>query len=95
MKTYSQICYPNKVKITVAWKEMLRKDILKGLIVIGMAIMLAMAEAVAMQVKGPRIRFDTIRYHFGQVNEGEILEYAFHFKNAGDGDLIVCQVTSS
>lgn len=63
--------------------------------VIGIAIMLVIAEAVAMQVKGPRIQFDTIKYHFGQVNEGEILEYAFHFKNAGDGDLIVCQVTSS
>ncbi len=73
----------------------MRKDILRDLMVIGIAIMLVIAEAVAMQVKGPRIQFDTIKYHFGQVNEGEILEYAFHFKNAGDGDLIVCQVTSS
>ena len=38
---------------------------------------------------GPEIHFNHTSYHFGVVEEGEILSHAFQFKNAGVSDLYI------
>ena len=37
----------------------------------------------------PTIVFEKNHHNFGNVNDGEQLEYAFKFTNTGDGDLLI------
>ena len=37
----------------------------------------------------PTIVFEKNHHNFGNINEGEQLEYAFKFTNTGDGDLLI------
>ena len=39
--------------------------------------------------KMPVITFETTKYDFGEVVQGEVLKYAFKFKNTGKSNLII------
>ncbi len=43
----------------------------------------------------PSIMFTEERHDFGEVKQGEKLEYEFHFKNIGDETLIIKKLTAS
>jgi hypothetical protein len=43
----------------------------------------------------PSINFDAEQHDFGQVSQGEQLEFAFHFSNAGTDDLSIKRITGS
>lgn len=43
----------------------------------------------------PRISFTKMEHDFGRVIEGEKITYAFKFKNSGDGNLVITNVSSS
>lgn len=45
--------------------------------------------------KGPRIKFKRESWDFGNVKEGEVLNYAFTFKNEGDETLTIRSVRTS
>ena len=45
--------------------------------------------------KYPEMQFDTMQWYFGSIKEGEIAEHDFHFKNVGDGVLIINDVKPS
>lgn len=51
----------------------------------------APVEQRAPEVNGlePRIQFDEYNYDFGDRLEGERLRYTFHFRNDGEGDLVI------
>ncbi len=68
----------------------MRKKIFVGFIVMGLALFALKCKwSLTSEIGGPRIHFDTLEYDFGQVEEGEILECTFDFKNVGDVELIV------
>lgn len=66
----------------------MRKKIFIGFIVMGLALF-ALKWSLASKIGGPRIQFDTLEYDFGQVEEGDMLECTFDFKNVGDAELII------
>ena len=37
----------------------------------------------------PEFKFDTDTHDFGNIIQGEIISYAFRFKNTGNGDLVI------
>ncbi|NOY64466.1 MAG: DUF1573 domain-containing protein [Nitrospirae bacterium] len=41
------------------------------------------------------IFFDDDTYDFGDVNQGDVLEHTFTFKNIGDQTLVIEKVTAS
>lgn len=43
----------------------------------------------------PKIEFEAETHDFGKVIEGEIVSYAFKFKNSGASDLIISAVSTS
>jgi Protein of unknown function (DUF1573) len=43
----------------------------------------------------PSIRFESELHDFGTVKQGDFLEFAFEFKNAGTEDLFIRQLTAS
>jgi hypothetical protein len=43
----------------------------------------------------PSINFEAEQHDFGQVNQGEQLEFAFHFSNTGTDDLSIKRITGS
>lgn len=43
----------------------------------------------------PEIKFDTVFYDFGDVFQGDKLEYTYYFKNTGTGNLIINDVVPS
>lgn len=43
----------------------------------------------------PVIAFDEMEHNFGNITEGERLEYSFKFTNTGDRDLLITDATSS
>ncbi len=43
----------------------------------------------------PSIFFTEESHDFGEVKQGEPLEYEFHFKNVGDETLVIKKVTAS
>lgn len=45
--------------------------------------------------KQPEISFEKSSHDFGQVIQGEVVSYHFKFKNAGTGDLVISNVSSS
>lgn len=52
--------------------------------------------ATAASTKGtPVITFDEMTHNFGNITEGERVEYSFKFTNTGDGDLLITDATSS
>jgi len=44
---------------------------------------------------GPIIQFDKETHDFGQVSQGEIPEHIFTFKNVGDEELVIRNITTS
>lgn len=54
------------------------------------------AAATADSVKGtPVIAFEEMVHNFGNITEGEKVEYDFKFTNTGDRDLLITDATSS
>ena len=47
------------------------------------------------ELSGPIIEFVESRHHFGDVKEGEVVNYSFQFKNAGDSDLLISSANGS
>lgn len=45
--------------------------------------------------KKPVIQFEKLEHDFGNLTQGEILEYEFRFKNTGDADLLITSATAS
>lgn len=43
----------------------------------------------------PRVEFENISYDFGQINEGQVVEYEFIFKNSGNNDLLIHKIKPS
>lgn len=47
------------------------------------------AEGYETGTKMPEITFDQDMHDFGRITEGESISYSFHFRNTGNGDLII------
>lgn len=43
----------------------------------------------------PRIQFEKTHHNFGNIQEGEVVEYNFKFTNVGDGDLLISEATAT
>lgn len=43
----------------------------------------------------PVLEFDITTHDFGKIIQGEVVTYAFRFRNAGGGDLIIANITAS
>lgn len=37
----------------------------------------------------PKLEFETVDHDFGTINEGQVVEYTYKFKNAGEAPLII------
>ena len=54
------------------------------------------ATAAAPSVKGTAaISFDQMAHNFGDIKQGEVVEYAFKFTNTGDKDLLITDAHST
>lgn len=42
-----------------------------------------------------QIQFERLRYDFGPVKQGEMLQYVFNFSNTGNKDLIIEKIVPS
>ena len=61
------------------------------LMLTGLFLILVAGYAMA----APSILFTEESHDFGEVKQGDPLEYEFHFKNIGDETLIIKKVTAS
>ncbi|MGY2131989.1 DUF1573 domain-containing protein [Hymenobacter sp. HD11105] len=59
----------------------------------------AQAQTAAVQpanaqqkVAGPQIQFEEMKYDFGSVKQGEVVEHVFKFKNAGTAPLVISNI---
>jgi len=52
-------------------------------------------EGKATNTKLPAVEFEVESFDFGEIVEGEIVEYTFKFKNTGEGDLIISNARAS
>lgn len=43
----------------------------------------------------PKMEFEETSWDFGTITEGDYVEHSFKFKNTGDDDLVISNVTSS
>ena len=43
-------------------------------------------------ITGPRLTVDSIRYDFGEISEGDVVEHVFVFTNTGDDTLEIANV---
>lgn len=43
----------------------------------------------------PRMTFDNTHHNFGNVHEGDVVEYSFKFTNTGDGDLLIADASAT
>lgn len=43
----------------------------------------------------PKIEFSAMEHDFGKVIQGEVVSYAFKFKNTGDADLVIANISTS
>ncbi len=43
----------------------------------------------------PKIKFDEMIHHFGDVMQGEVVEHTFIFHNEGDEELVIEKVSPS
>lgn len=41
------------------------------------------------------IKFDTTRFDFGKIKEGDVVKHAFHFKNMGTNPLLIANAAAS
>ena len=55
----------------------------------------ASADGIEKDVKVPAFKFDEIRFHFGEVYEGDQLSHIFKFQNSGNGDLVISDVSTT
>ncbi|NNF02104.1 MAG: DUF1573 domain-containing protein [Bacteroidia bacterium] len=44
---------------------------------------------------GPKMEFTENRHHFGEIKEGEVVNYSFKFKNVGDADVLISAADGS
>lgn len=72
------------------------KDIKDGLINISASIEENFSNLTEEQrINAPKIEFAKTDYDFGQINEGQVVEYEFSFTNTGKSDLIIRKIKSS
>jgi Protein of unknown function (DUF1573) len=50
-------------------------------------------ENTATLENAPQMEFEKNAYDFGELKEGDIVKYAFKFKNVGKSDLLISNVT--
>ncbi|MBK8845154.1 MAG: DUF1573 domain-containing protein [Bacteroidetes bacterium] len=43
----------------------------------------------------PEMEFETTRHDFGELKDGDVVEYSFNFTNTGQSDLVIATVLSS
>lgn len=43
----------------------------------------------------PQMSFDETHFHFGEVEDGELVKHTFNFTNTGTGDLVIADATAS
>ena len=54
-----------------------------------------MAQEEKSEVKdGPKITFKDSKHDFGDIHQGEVVEYTFQFDNKGNEPLVLTKVTS-
>ncbi len=44
------------------------------------------------KVAGPQIQFEEMKYDFGSVKQGDVVEHVFKFKNAGTAPLVISNI---
>jgi len=72
------------------------KDINGGLINISASIEENFSNLTDEQrTNAPKIEFAKTDYDFGQINEGQVVEYEFSFTNIGKSDLLIRKIKSS
>jgi hypothetical protein len=52
-------------------------------------------EVISGKQGTPVLTFQDTRHNFGNVNEGDILEWDFKFTNTGDGDLLISNASAT
>ena len=52
----------------------------------------AMKSAAAGPVAGPAITFEEVKYDFGSVAQGGIVDHTFKFKNTGNAPLVISNI---
>jgi hypothetical protein len=55
----------------------------------------ASASGTSDKTKVPVMEFETETHDFGKITEGEKIQYAFKFKNVGNGDLVIRSANGS
>ena len=53
------------------------------------------AEGSSQGDKLPKMEFTTIEHDFGKVIQGEVVSFAFKFKNTGNADLVIANISTS
>ena len=55
----------------------------------------AAKSAKATKVAGPQIEFSEVKYDFGTIKQGDIVDHTFSFKNVGTQPLLISNITAS
>ncbi len=49
----------------------------------------------AMDMPKTTLQFDSTKYNFGKIEEGEVVKHAYHFKNTGASPLLIYNAVAS
>jgi hypothetical protein len=52
----------------------------------------AQAPAKATKTAGPQIEFSEVKYDFGSIKQGDIVDHTFKFKNVGTQPLVISNI---
>ena len=68
------------------------KKITLSLFLIGVSLFAFSQESNVEQTPGPYMTFEEESYDFGDINQGDKVEYVFNFENTGDAPLIITNI---
>ncbi|WP_319805315.1 DUF1573 domain-containing protein [Hymenobacter latericus] len=55
----------------------------------------APAQAATAKANGPAISFTEMKYDFGKIKQGDVVEHTFKFKNTGTAPLVISNIGTS